>query len=50
MNIFYVYDEYSDLTDGSGAEEIRKIIMDALQTPEKKRPDDELVVGSMCQE
>ncbi|TLD37531.1 hypothetical protein E2P81_ATG04343 [Venturia nashicola] len=50
MSIFYVFDEYSDVTDGPGAEEIRTIIMDALRNPDKRRPDDEVMLGRMCQD
>jgi hypothetical protein len=50
MNIFYVYDEYTDVANGSGAEEIRKIIMDAFRNPGKARPENELMLGKMCQE
>lgn len=50
MNIFYVCDEYSDITNGPGAEEIRHIIMDAFQNSGQARPEEELLLGKMCQE
>ncbi|KAF9530787.1 terpenoid synthase [Crepidotus variabilis] len=50
MNIFYVFDEYSDITDAAGAEGIRNIIMDAFRNPHNSRPEGELLLGEMCRD
>ena len=50
MNIFYVYDEYTDIADGEGADKIRNIVMDAFRHPEKPRPEGELLLGEMARE
>lgn len=47
MNLFYVYDEYTDVADANGADTIRNIIMDALRDPQKPRPEGELLIGEM---
>ena len=50
MNLFYVYDEYTDIANGEGADRIRDIVMDAFRHPEKPRPEGELLVGEMARE
>jgi len=50
MNLFYVYDEYTDIADGEGADKIRNIVMDAFRHPEKPRPEGELLLGEMARE
>ncbi|KAJ3508128.1 hypothetical protein NLJ89_g5926 [Agrocybe chaxingu] len=50
MNIFYVFDEYTDIADGDGADKIRDIIMDAFRNPHKPRPEGELLVGEMARD
>jgi hypothetical protein len=50
MNLFYVYDEYTDIADGEGADRVRDIVMDAFRHPEKARPDGELLLGEMAKE
>lgn len=50
MNLFYTYDEYTDIADRTGANDIRDIIMDVLRNPQKARPDGELLIGEMIRE
>ena len=50
MNLFYVFDEYTDIADAQGADEIRDIVMDAFRNPHKIRPEGECPVGSMARE
>jgi len=50
MNLVYVYDEYTDIADGEGADKIRNIVMDAFRHPEKPRPEGELLLGEMARE
>jgi hypothetical protein len=50
MNLFYVFDEYTDVADAKGANHIRNIIMDALRDPQQPRPEGELLIGEMTRE
>ena len=50
MNLFYVFDEYTDIADGEGATKIRDIVMDAFRNPHKSRPEGELLLGEMARE
>ena len=50
MNLFYVFDEYTDITDEKGVNEIRNITIDALHDPQKPRPEGELLIGEMTRE
>ena len=50
MNLFWVYDEYTDITDGEGAGKICDIVMDAFRHPEKPRPEGEFLLGEMARE
>ena len=50
MNLFYVFDEYTDIADGEGATKIRDIMMDAFRNPHKSRPEGELFLGEMTRE
>ena len=50
MNLFYIFDEYTDIADGEGADQIRKIVVDAFRHPEKSRPEGELMLGEMARE
>jgi hypothetical protein len=50
MNLFYVFDEYTDIADAEGAEEIRNIVVDAMRNPHKTRPEGELSIGEMTRE
>ena len=50
MNLFYIFDEYTDIADGEGADQIRDIVVDAFRHPEKPRPEGELMLGKMARE
>lgn len=50
MNLFYCFDEYTDIADAKGAEEIRNIVVDAMRNPHKPRPAGELLIGEMTRE
>ena len=50
MNLFWVYDEYTDIADGEGADRIRNIVMDAFRHPEKPCLEGELLLGEMARE
>ena len=50
MNLFYVFDEYTDIADTKGAEKIRNVVVDAMRNPHKPRPEGELLIGEMTRE
>lgn len=50
MNIFYVMDEYTDVADAAGANNIREAMMDSFRNPHKSRPEGEMLLGEMCRE
>ena len=50
MNIFYVFDEYTDIADAHGVDGIRDVVMDAFQNPYESRPEGEMLLGEMCRE
>jgi len=41
MNLFFVIDEYSDVSEPSEVREQKDVIMDALRNPHKPRPKGE---------
>ncbi|KDR82150.1 hypothetical protein GALMADRAFT_222029 [Galerina marginata CBS 339.88] len=47
MFLNFVIDEYTDVTDSNGANNIRQIVMDVLLNSDKERPDGEHVIGVM---
>jgi Delta6-protoilludene synthase len=47
MNLFFVYDEYSDVMDAESVRVLAAIIMDALRNPQKARPKGESIAGEM---
>ena len=50
MNLFWIYDDRTDITDGKGAGKLRDIVMDAFRHPEKPRPEGESPLGGMTRE
>ncbi|KAF8900871.1 isoprenoid synthase domain-containing protein [Gymnopilus junonius] len=51
MNLFYVFDEYTDIADDtSQAERIRAVLLDAVKNPHKESPADEIPLGAMAQD
>lgn len=50
MNLFFVFDEYSDVATENGARQQADIIMDALRNPHLKRPAGEWVGGEITQQ
>lgn len=50
MNLFFVFDEWSDLADEAEARRQADAIMDALYHPEKTRPEGEWVGGEMTRQ
>lgn len=50
MNLFFVFDEYTDIQDGVEVAKMRNVVIDALQNPHKARPPSESVLGKITQE
>ncbi|KAF8884017.1 terpenoid synthase [Infundibulicybe gibba] len=50
MNLFFVFDEYSDVADTSGARRQADIIMDALHNPHTPRPMGEWIGGEVTRQ
>ncbi|KAL7282972.1 terpenoid synthase [Trametes coccinea BRFM310] len=50
MNLFFVFDELSDVGDEKTVQELSDIIMDALRNPGKTRPPRESAVGVIAQQ
>lgn len=50
MNMFFVYDEYSDVAHEDDVQVMADIIMDALRNPHKPRPEGEWVGGEVTRQ
>jgi len=50
MNLYFFFDEHSDLADEERTREQADIIMDALRNPHKPRPKGEWVGGPVTQQ
>ncbi|KAG5350396.1 Pentalenene synthase [Termitomyces sp. J132] len=50
MNLFALYDEYTDTATPHEAQQLATIVMDALRNPDKARPADECVVGEVARQ
>lgn len=50
MNLFFVIDEHSDVTDKKGARRQADVIMDALKNPCVPRPQEEWVGGEVARQ
>jgi Delta6-protoilludene synthase len=50
MNLFFVFDEYSDIEDEHTVRELSDIVMDALRNPDKPRPRGESIVGEIARQ
>ncbi|KAK0220880.1 terpenoid synthase [Armillaria nabsnona] len=50
MNLFFVFDEYTDNAPPEIVRQYADVIMDAIRDPTKPRPSDEVVLGLVAQE
>lgn len=48
MNLFYVFDEYTDVEDEKTTRNMAEIFMDGLRNPDKPRPRGECVIGEVA--
>ena len=50
MNLFFVFDEYSDVAPATEVRKQADIIMDALRNPTRPRPKGEWVGGEVAKQ
>ena len=50
MNLFFVFDEYTDALDEAGTRALADISMDAALSPSKPRPEGESVIGEISKQ
>ncbi|KAJ3766088.1 terpenoid synthase [Lentinula raphanica] len=50
MNLFFAFDEYTDVCDAQEARRLADIVMDGLRNPELPRPQDESVIGEITKQ
>jgi hypothetical protein len=50
MNLFFLFDEYTDVADPNEAQRLAAIVMDAIRNPDKPRPLGECVVGEAARQ
>lgn len=50
MNLFFIFDEWSDASTAPETRSQADIIMDALRNPHKPRPSDEWVGGEVARQ
>lgn len=50
MNLFFVFDEWSDVSDAKETQQQADAIMDALRNPHKPRPKGEWIGGEVTRQ
>jgi hypothetical protein len=50
MNLLFVIDEYSDIAEANEVRQQKDIIMDALRSPHKPRPEGEWIGGEIARQ
>ena len=50
MNVFFVFDEYTDVEDADVVREMVDIVIDAIRHPEKPRPEGEVLLGELARQ
>ena len=50
LNLIFVFDDYTDISDRTQSQRIVDSIMDALRNPTRLRPQDESVVGEIARQ
>ena len=50
MNFLFVLDEYTDVDEASAVREMIDIVIDAIQNPEKPRPEGEVLLGEIARQ
>jgi Delta6-protoilludene synthase len=50
MVLFYIFDEFTDKVDGSGAHLYAELVVDVLRNPEMERPCGESKLGEITRQ
>ncbi len=50
MNLFFTFDEYSDIENRDGVQNLRGIVSDAFHNPDLPRPENEVCLGAITRE
>ena len=50
MNLFFVIDEYTDVEPAHVVREMVDVVIDALNNPDKPRPDGEILLGEVARQ
>jgi hypothetical protein len=50
MVLFFIYDEFTDKVDGDGARAYAEMVMDAIRSPHKERPQGEPKLGEITRQ
>ena len=50
MNLFFVIEEYTSGEDADAVREVVGIVIDAIKSPEKSRPQGELILGELARQ
>ena len=50
MNLFFVVDEYTDVEPAHVVREMVDVVIDALNNPDKPRPDGEILLGEVARQ
>ena len=50
MNLFFLFDEYTDVEPAHVVSEMADIVMDGLKNPHKPRPHGEIVLGEVARQ
>lgn len=50
MNVFFVFDEQTDIADTARTRELADIVIDAVRHPDRPRPEGEPIVGEITRQ
>lgn len=50
MNVFFIFDEYTDKENAAVTKEMVDIVLDALHDPRKMRPEGECILGEIVRQ
>jgi hypothetical protein len=48
MNLFFLFDDYTDVENEAATKEMADIVQDALRDPHKIRPEGECILGEIA--
>lgn len=50
MNVFFVFDDQTDIVDAANARVLADIVIDAVRHPDRPRPNGEPVLGEITRQ